>query len=321
MPVDQRLLFVGAGQSNEVSSAHAADFPDQTLIVPNEKIRFFDQSCASSDPTPVALFPTTGAYTDLKPRTGQKAGWELAAGRLLAAHFGQGAMVKHGCNGSNLASQWLPTSPPLAGHAANLLTELRDVIRAKELAMEAEFRGLFWCQGNGDAAVLGKANAYAANLEIMWSWLLAELGRPGAVLVIDRLHEDIVQPFVAIVRAQQLLFAASRTGVIVFGTDHLNLRDEDHYDTPAQQELGYLVGQAWLAALGVTTDIAADLQAVGEWAADLAVTGDLVGEVATAGELAADLLEVGALQTEVAEALPAAIIEAAGELAATMEEL
>ncbi len=246
-------IFVVAGQSNAVGAGSAAAELSPAWHAPQRDVRFWFEIGPAEGVEHLALRVTSGGkfvplsfQTDASARTFGSAidgfGPELRLGRTLADSFDDDvAIVKFAFNASDLAHDWN------ADVAGSLCSQLLRRVRAARTALAtagytASVDGLFWMQGESDAANSDDAWRYAERLTRLIVRTRAELGEPLLPVVIGRLnaHIDSMEgyslPYVNVIRSQQAFVESNVPYTALVDTDDL-LLTADHLHFAAQAEL------------------------------------------------------------------------------------
>lgn len=155
------------------------------------------------------------------------------------------AIVKFAVSGSGLATQWLPGSSPDDLYA--LMKAQVDT--AVALLPSYAIRGFYWCQGENDANSEANADAYDTNLATFMAQFRSDYGA-NLPIVLNRLHVNSDEPFVANLRASQDAFVAGDAHAAIFSVDDQALKaDNVHFPTATQLVAGARAATAMLGLL------------------------------------------------------------------------
>lgn len=244
-------VYVFAGQSNMVgSSAKAAEVPahSATLSLPRSNALFWGPT-ADAPKEWVAIEPPTEIW-----QSAVRAGFgpEISAAKTLSArHRGrQIAIFKYARNSTNLSTDWDPDNGGgLYKRMMSRLSRARRLLSAKT-GRPTRVAGLFWMQGESDAASWAKATSYGRNLKELISTLRADTGQSrlpvvvGQILNISRWYK--MYPHSEMVRWKQYEVARSDAHVALVRTDRLrrDVLSPAHFDTKGTIGLGYRMAAA-----------------------------------------------------------------------------
>lgn len=253
-------VFVVAGQSNVLNwHASAETLPTDGI---DTGIRFFHLSGAPPDRGFERPFNASshGTWTHLgfqeqEPYIRYERrffGPEMTLARTLANRPDSGAIavVKIGFFGTNLAQDWRPDATTGNRLHAVLLREVRLALSLlpKE-GLSPRLAGIFWMQGETDAARSEHAAAYLENLTRFVASLRRELDTPNLPFVLGRIGPMPAKgyPYQDLVRNAQLAFATHDAFAAWADIDDL-ARDTDgiHLIASGVMDLGVRWAHAWL---------------------------------------------------------------------------
>lgn len=244
------------------------------------------QKITSGAANPIAFL---GPYATgpLAPRAaaGQNnLGPELSMGRRLnRAMPGGFAIAKWGIDGSDLNTNWLPTSTyPAASSPPNLFTMAMNDAAAQATALGGVVSGLVWLQGEADALSSTDAAAYQTNLTAFIA--AVRVVYPNLPVVIEQVPSMSPETYNSTVRAAQAYVAANVPNVAIFDTSDLGpLITTYHFAANDLVTVGNRCAVALLGLLGIpdaapvvpwTTDGDVGFpQNATEWAAVMAAAG------------------------------------------------
>ena len=242
-----KRLYVIAGQSNALGSPLTTALADSSLASTYSNVTIVRQWGTSTD-TPFTWEEHAAealAPRDPDPAGGNKFhGVELSMGRALDAKYpGRVYLLQFAVSASGLANHWQPDSNVLSGQATNLYAQLVAEIEEQETALGARLEGVAWIQGNNDAGVQARAEAYAANARILQRSLREDLPSRDFRFVFDQLSQYQTSTYMSTVRAQQAELAQD-PAFTMLKTDSYKLTDGDHYDSASFVDLGYAFARA-----------------------------------------------------------------------------
>lgn len=235
-------LFIMAGQSNMVGSAHVLN-----PTFPQDQQTFFEDVLYTQNTD-----NGSEGWGPLQPRLSQngtfrdRVGPELTFGEtVLNADIGEIAVIKYARNGTGLATNWAPGGAlrnDFYNFVDNATQELVDQGHTYELS------GFIWVQGSGDANFLSRASAYDENLTQFVSEIEDRYNK--TTTVINRYHIDADRNYVEELRSSQRAFGdAHADAYVVHGDDLTLFSDYVHYDFPSQLELGRRLAERYLQTL------------------------------------------------------------------------
>lgn len=249
-------IFVVAGQSNAVGAGAAAAQLPPYWYAPQPDVRlWFEIGPAESVANPAMRVSSSGNFvplcfqTDASGRTFGSSihgfGPELRLGRTLADSLDDDiAIVKFAFNATDLAGDWNSDLP------GNLCGQMIRRVRAARAALAASGQasrvdGLFWMQGESDAANSDDAWRYAERLTKLIVRVRTDLEQPTLPVVIGRVNVHIDSsvayslPYVNVIRAQQAFVAANVPYTALVDTDDLALTSDGlHFDAKSELDLG-----------------------------------------------------------------------------------
>lgn len=294
-------IFVVAGQSNAVGAGSAAAELSPAWHAAQPDVRLWFEIGPAEGIEHLAVRITSGGkfvplafQTDASGRTFGSSiegfGPELRLGRTLADSLDDDvAIVKFAFNGSDLAHDWNPDIP------GSLCAQLLRRVRAARIALtnagySASVDGLFWMQGESDAASSDDAWLYAERLTKLIVRARVELGEPLLPVVIGRLnaHIDSAEgyslPYVNVVRAQQTFVVSNVPYTALVDTDDLSLTpDQLHFDAHAELDLGLRFAAERLA---ITSDAPGTAFCFGEGGCPCGNTSSTISRSGCANSLA-----------------------------------
>ncbi len=255
-------VFIVAGQSNILNwHANAAELnPDPV----DNGIAFYHLSGAPPDrgfTTPINA-TSHGRWINLSPQRQEPFvryerdffGPEITLSRRLA-QFGVTplAIIKIGFFGTNLANDWHPRATTGNQLYARLLREIGNALRPwQESGRAFQLAGIFWMQGETDAANHAFASAYATNLHALITSVRSDLDAPGLPFILGRVGPRPPRDYLyqETVRSAQSYVPTTLPATSWVDTDDLS-RDSDgiHLLAAGVAELGERWADAWMQTL------------------------------------------------------------------------
>ena len=165
-------------------------------------------------------------------------------------------LVKTSAGGTSLANGWLPeTNKIYVRFIANALTAMANLQKSGHTV---EISGMLWMQGEGDADTIESAEAYEKNLEIMLADVRKVTGRQDLPVVMGRISSSLLKEtpwrfdHTPVVQKAQDAVAEKDPHTYLVQTDDLSvLKDNTHFDTSGQLELGERMSAQMLNALSL----------------------------------------------------------------------
>jgi hypothetical protein len=231
-------MFILAGQSNMVGRGRYDDLPVGERALP-ETVTFHQ----------VAL------NSNLQPVQGQL-GPEYGLTRTLApAYPGETLVVKYAVDASSLldwAPRWDRAQAEITGNPHfgplynNLLGFVTQIQEGREVA--CPIAAVVWMQGERDARFPEAGREYEQNLSDLIHRLRGDLNAPGLPFLLGRINPPPAHyPAVEDVQQAQAAVAQKLDRVVLVSTEGLaKQRDELHYNTEGQIELGRRFAEAYL---------------------------------------------------------------------------
>ena len=227
---DPVKVFLLGGQSNMLGRASASGLP-----------------AALANPQADVLFYYGSSLTTLRPGSGTEIGPEVSFGRTVADAFPAEdiALIKYAVGGTNLHSQWDPSTG--GTYSAFRNTVSNGMAAVAGAGHTTEIVGMLWTQGESDASrttaqYQGDLDEFIADVRL----------RYGANLpfFISRLSDQqtaISAAGLAGIRAAQENVAAADPFAYLVDTDGMVFKSDNlHFDTAGQVSLGQAFGQAYI---------------------------------------------------------------------------
>lgn len=227
-------IFLFAGQSNMVGSGAVSELP-AALLKP---------------PAGTHLYEDGALHDSLLWRA--HFGPELGFAHALATSSASAPTIlcKVAASGANLAYDWAPDATARSHedtYRGPLYPRLVDHIgQLTRLCSPARIEGMLWMQGERDSVFSSMAESYERNLTAFIEAIRRDSGVRDLPFVLGliaprvyRIAEGVFQhAHRDVVRAAQLRVAAALPCVMTVETNDLPQRDNLHYDTGGQVELG-----------------------------------------------------------------------------------
>lgn len=166
-------------------------------------------------------------------------GSELSFADEMAERTGQPlAVVKVAANGTSLFVEWSLAEP------TSWYFQMKDKLQLSFAQLEAldyapYFAGFFWAQGEGDATVSFRADAYETNLTNFIAQLRTDFSEPNLPFYFNRLHAEDNLSQLSTVRQAQQTVASSVPNTRLLDIDDIEIGpDLLHLTANAQIELG-----------------------------------------------------------------------------------
>ncbi|MES2170566.1 MAG: SGNH/GDSL hydrolase family protein [Actinomycetota bacterium] len=197
---------------------------------------------------------------------GQSMGFEMSLGpTLLARGMPAPVIVKHGVVGATLAVEMNPTGTYPAAGAGNLFNLQVAQLQAFQTSTGRSLGAIVVSAGTNDAANLGQANAFGANMGA-WCTAMRAIFGSGLLIVWIKTNPDVVNANVnaPTVIAQQVAYAATDPlCILIDQADCPQVSDHLHDTANSSLTIGQRAGAAICDALGYTTTIGAAPQLIG----------------------------------------------------------
>ncbi len=239
------LLFLLGGQSNMDGCGRAGELPESFEAHPSNGVIWDNRS---------ECWVALGTDSTTRRRGGQF-GPELAfTHRLAAAHPDKTiAVMKTSAGGTKLARHWIPREKMYV----RFIERFHKAVKNMEAGnVDYKVAGMLWMQGESDSETLEMAKAYRDNLKSMFNDVRQQTGRPDLPIVMGRISSSLLKktPWVfdhaKIVQAAQEQVAADDENAELVLTDDLSThRDNTHFDTEGQLELGRKMAEVMLKQL------------------------------------------------------------------------
>lgn len=235
-------VFLLAGQSNMDGCGTAEELPKKYKVPPANAMTWDNKRT-----TWVAL--GTDSFAE---KRGFKFGPEIAFTHLMAMQYPDSmiAIVKTSGGGTKLWKHWLPGKGMHTYFFKNI-DNARGQLQADGQAYE--ICGMLWMQGESDAEEIEKAKAYDENLKVFFADVRTRTGKPELPIVMGRISSSLLKKtpwnfdHTKIVQQAQEKVAAADEHVFIINTDDLEtLKDNTHFNGPAQIRLGNEMGKAML---------------------------------------------------------------------------
>ena len=187
-------------------------------------------------------------------------GPEMAFSRRLAKAYPDHTigLVKTAAGGTKLHTQWVPNKVMYRRFILNMNNALSDLKASKT---DCDIAGMLWMQGESDSGTTEMANAYEANLRALIADVRTQTKQSALPFVMGRISSSLLKKtpwnfdHAKIVQQAQEAVAAQDARTYIVNTDDLStLKDNTHFDTPAQLELGDRMAAIMIEALKMTTD-------------------------------------------------------------------
>ena len=226
------VVLIG-GQSNSTGQGVVANLPSR--FAPDTAVRIFHSSYLKSGRAPRTWLPLCAAA-----ESPDRFGPELGLGNKLRQlePNRQWALVKHGLSGSNLHTQWNPTTG--AEYRKFIETVQAALGSLRSQGFEPVVRAMVWQQGEADARFdAGEQNtaAYAANLKNFIAAVRCDLDAPKLVFVVGQVMPLAAERFTGrdAVRAAQKQVVEQTARTRWVACDDLQMRSTD-YRSPAPED-------------------------------------------------------------------------------------
>lgn len=243
-----------AGDSNGAGIG-VLDARDPTFASTNTAVQYNMRYSNGTGPPPVFVDTpyadmTLGQLAGYAPSNSQSMGIEITLGPTLLASSAAPAILKYAVSGSTLANEWLPTSTYPAAGSGNLYHLWVARMHAFEAQLGKTLDIITVSLGTNDAAAVGTANAFQANMGTFCTQV--RLDFPGAVIVWIKTNPNTGNTFTSTVIAGQIAYAATDPLLaLVDNTDLGLLGDGLHYLTDGYLTLGQRCAIAGLDKLSI----------------------------------------------------------------------
>ena len=175
---------------------------------------------------------------NFQPYSVTKFGPEATLGPLL-----NGALIQFTYGGTSLSTKWHPeatTDLMLYQQMLGFVNQSLGQLVAD--GYEPDVKGFFWVQGEADAGTVNASSAYLDNLNLLISYVEADLG--VETFVASLVHVDSLMTYTNVVRQAQL----DSNALIVSVDDQPLNNDLVHHSTAAQLTNGQRLANAYLGA-------------------------------------------------------------------------
>lgn len=238
-----------AGQSNAVG--YATDTALLTGGLASWDVTQPNVLYSGPQESPVNWQPLTPPSQSAQVASGSGFGPELSTGETISNALGgeQVAEVKFAVNGTNLYSQWNPSTPGglYSQMVAQVQTALAD-LPVQQPGVTGKVAGFFWMQGESD---VGRTTAqYQTDLTNFIAAVRAQFGDPNLPFIFGLIND--AGPGTDLIRQAQENVAATVSNAILVDTDGYprdTPGDDIHFNTQGTIDLGIGFGDAFLTTV------------------------------------------------------------------------
>ncbi len=258
-------VYIVAGQSNANGGGNIVDLaPNEAeLAEPQESLfqyRLLGQTLVETE-----------MWQPLAPRRNSPQspnayfGADLSFGQAMERRTGTPiAIIKVAANGTSLAEEWLPSKedryPWMVEKVDSALEQLGS------LGFTPTLSGFLWNQGEGDAGVLSRAEAYDDNLAALAMAVRTDFDAPNLPFLFNEAHINLARAFVPQLRQSQLNAASADPLMRLINADDLLLGyDAVHFTTEMHVELGRRFADALMPSADFNNDGLVDAMDLAAW--------------------------------------------------------
>ncbi len=243
---------VGIGVANTADPRFAVNTPISTVRY-NTRYAASVNAGSTNTYTDYPGFQTLGSLAPYADPNGQSMGFELGLGQTLTARgVPSPVIVKHGVVGATLAVEMNPTGAYPAAGAGNLFNLQVAQLQAFQTSTGKALGAIIVSAGTNDAANLGQANAFGANMGA-WCAAMRAIFGSGLLIVWIKTNPDVVNANVnaPTVIAQQVAYAATDPlCILIDQADCAQVSDHLHDTANSYVTIGQRAGSAIATGLG-----------------------------------------------------------------------
>jgi len=252
------LYFILAGQSNMCGRAKGMDL-DENLRTPYPDVKIVWNNDMNMNKPAISE-----GWQDLQPQyapfiKATQFGPEISLGRRLQESLNRPIyLIKFAMGSTNLYANWNPDGQDVKIGRRICKNYYKDFIDfttkwiadLKSKHPNAEFGGVFWMQGEGDAMDKKFANVYAQNLNQFFACLRKVFGYcpiiTGLIKWPAKFQDKVNQAIQKVARENEQIFTVDTSDLISIGYTYDPEYNNSHFDAESLLKLGYQMAGTYL---------------------------------------------------------------------------